>query len=205
MTASSVFPVPRARLDRVARRIIQLVIAATALSAHDLYAQGAGTLRGRVTDPAGAAIGGASVHLTGTTLGASTDARGDYMVQGIPAAAYTAVVRRTGFAPDSFTFTVRSSETVAHDVTLRRSAQELERVIISASPRLNETIEQALSKQKNVDNIVTVISGDVIRSLPNANAAEAAARFRASPRSATRAKGSSSRSAVPNRVCRTSR
>ena len=177
MIASLVFPVQRARLDRVARRILQLVIAATALSARDLYAQGAGELRGRVTDPAGAPIGGASIHLTGTTLGASTDARGDYAVQRIPAAAYTAVVRRTGFAPDSFTFTIRSGETVARDVTLRPSAQALERVIISASPRLNETIAQALTKQKNVDNIITVISGDVIRSLPNANAAEAAARI----------------------------
>ena len=50
-------------------------------------------------------------------------------------------------------------------------------MVVSASPRLNETTEQALFKQRNADNIVTVLSGDVIRALPNANAAEAAARI----------------------------
>ncbi len=136
-----------------------------------------GTLRGRVVNPSGTVVAGASVHVTGTTLGASTDARGEYTVGHLPAQSYTAIVRRAGFAPDTFSFTVRSGETVTHDVTLRLSTRELERVVISASPRLNETIEQALSKQKNADNIVAVLSGDVIRSLPNANAAEAAARI----------------------------
>ena len=136
-----------------------------------------GTLRGRVIDTAGAGIGRATIHLNGTTLGAATDARGEYAVARIPAGSYTAVVRRTGFAADSFTVMIRRGETITHDFSLHASTQELDRVIISASPRLNETIEQALSKQKNADNIVAVLSGDVIRALPNANAAEAAARI----------------------------
>lgn len=147
-------------------------------SASALRAQTAdGTLRGRVTDTAGVGVARASIHLSGTTLGAATDARGDYVVSRIPAGSYTAVVRRAGFVPDSFSVVVHRGENVTHDLSLHASTQALERVVISASPRLNETIEQALSKQRSADNIVTVLSGDVIRALPNANAAEAAARI----------------------------
>src|SRR5689334_13777816 len=63
-----------------------------------------GTLRGRVINSNGVAVAGASVHLNGTTLGASADGMGNYVVNRITAGSYTVVVRRTGFAPDSFTF-----------------------------------------------------------------------------------------------------
>jgi TonB-dependent receptor len=43
--------------------------------------------------------------------------------------------------------------------------------------RSGETKAQALDKQKDADNIVSVLSGDEIRALPNANAAEAAGRI----------------------------
>ena len=46
-----------------------------------------------------------------------------------------------------------------------------------SSPRLNETTAGALQEQKHADNILTVMSGDEIRALPNANAAEALARL----------------------------
>src|SRR5262245_62551507 len=136
-------------LSSFARRtIIQLGIATLVGSGSLARAQSSdGVLRGRVVDAAGAAISGASIHLKGTTLGASTDAFGAYTVRRIPAASYTVVVRRAAFAPDSFTIVLRGRDTVTHDITLRPSTQELERVVVTASPRLNETIEQALSKQ----------------------------------------------------------
>ncbi|MGH7620323.1 MAG: TonB-dependent receptor [Gemmatimonadaceae bacterium] len=178
MTASSVFAARSARVERVARRILQigLVVGLCAARRADAQASG-GTFRGRVVDQAGVGIVGASIHLNGTTLGASSDGRGNYTVLRVRAATYVAVFRHTGFAPDSFTVTIRAGDTVVQDVTMRPSTQELERVVISASPRLNETIEQGLSKQKGADNIVAILSGDVIRALPNANAAEAAARI----------------------------
>jgi outer membrane receptor for ferrienterochelin and colicin len=54
---------------------------------------------------------------------------------------------------------------------------ELRQIVVTASPRLNETQQAALDKQRKADNIVSVMSGDEIRALPNANAAEAAARI----------------------------
>jgi hypothetical protein len=62
-------------------------------------------------------------------------------------------------------------------VVLRAIPVELKQVAVIASPRLNETPQPALDKKRKADNIVSVMSGEEIRALPNANAAEAAARI----------------------------
>lgn len=173
MAAFSILERPGAQKARV---VLSLILAAC-LSRPALAQTAGATLRGRVSATTGASIAGASILLNGTTLGASTDVRGEYVIRDIVPATYTVLVRRAGFAPDSFTFTARANDAIGHDVTLSLATRELEQITISASPRLNESVEQALSKQRNADNIVTVLSGDVIRSLPNANAAEAAARI----------------------------
>ena len=64
-----------------------------------------------------------------------------------------------------------------HNVTLRILARRLAAVISRASPRLAETKQLALQQQKTAANIMSVMSGDEIRALPNYNAAEAAARI----------------------------
>lgn len=139
--------------------------------------QSEGTIRGRVTNAARAGVQAVTVHVNGTRLGAYSDTQGDYAIEHVAAGSYTITARRAGFAADSFTVDVRDGETVTHDIALRAAAQSLASVLISTSPRLNETTEQALEKQKNAFNILSVLSGDVIRSLPNANAAEAVARL----------------------------
>ena len=139
--------------------------------------QAEGSLRGRVVDTVRAGVLGAAVHVAGAPLGASSDARGEFAISHIAAGTHLIIVRRTGFSPDSFTVAIVAGETVTREIVLKTAVRELDRVIISASPRLNETTAQALAKQKNASNIVRVLSGDVIRALPNANAAEAAARI----------------------------
>lgn len=136
-----------------------------------------GTVRGTVTDSAHAPIVRATVHVSGTALGAVTDAEGHFKVGGIPAGRYTIMLRRSGFAPDSFSVIIDRGATIDHDVTLRTAAQRLAAVTVNASPRLSETTQQALAIQQGSTNIVSALSGDEIRALPNANAAEAAARI----------------------------
>ncbi|MDB4875714.1 MAG: hypothetical protein JWM41_2160 [Gemmatimonadetes bacterium] len=136
-----------------------------------------GSIRGRVADAAKTGVPAVTLHVNGTRLGAYSDTQGEYVVAHVPVGSYTVSVRRTGFAPDSFSVDVHAGEVVTHDVALRAAAQSLGPVLISASPRLNETKEQALEKQRNADNFIVILSGDVIRALPSANAAEAAARL----------------------------
>src|SRR5213075_2553649 len=73
--------------------------------------------------------------------------------------------------------TVAQGEVVTRDFTLRRGFAQLGAFLVTASPRLAETKASAFARQQNADNIVSVLSGDEIRSLPNFNAAEAAGRI----------------------------
>jgi TonB-dependent receptor len=136
-----------------------------------------GTIRGVVTDTAHAPLAAAVVRIPGTSLGAVTDAAGRFTIDHVATGGHMVLVRRPGFAPDSVTVIVPSGATAELSIVLRKGVQQLGEVVVSASPRLNETTEQALMRRRNASNIVTILSGDVIRSLPNANAAEAIARI----------------------------
>ncbi len=77
-----------------------ILLALLVLPMFAAYAQGA-SIEGRVTDPKGAAIAGATVTVTADvnnqTFTAVTDAKGQYKVAGLPAGTYTVVISATGF------------------------------------------------------------------------------------------------------------
>ena len=139
-------------------------------------AQSQGSITGRVADSTGKPVP-ASVHLVGTSIGAYAGADGTYELRPLPAGSYKLETKFPGFTTDTFAFSVADGQSIRHSVVLRKgNAATLETVHIT-SPRLNETREAALEEQKIDEQIVTVLSGDEIRALPNANAAEAAARM----------------------------
>src|SRR5947209_8085168 len=137
---------------------------------------GQATIRGTVTDARGGPAAGAAVHVNGSSLGAIVDSTGAYRISRVPSGAYTIRVTKLGFAPDSATLVVSASQIVVHDVTLRPAAELLGNVVVSAQ-RLGESQASALERRAAAPNVVNVLAGDVIRALPNANAAEAAGRM----------------------------
>ena len=139
-----------------------------------LLAQGA--IRGTVSDASGAPAPGAAVHLSGTLLGGVVDSSGTYRVPRVPAGTYVVRVTKLGFAPDSAVVVVSDGQTVQHDARLRPSAELLGNVVVTAQ-RLGESEASALERRAAAPNVVNVLAGDVIRALPNANAAEAAGRM----------------------------
>ena len=158
-------------------RITSFLTCAVSLLPSLAAAQATGAVAGRVTSSDARPVSAVSVQLAGTALGAITSSAGQYSIERVPAGSYAVVVRRPRMRSDTSRVQVRANGLTSHDIVLRLNAQQLAGVTISASPRLNETTEQALYRKRNADNIVDIISGDVIRSLPNANAAEAIARI----------------------------
>ena len=143
-----------------------------------LAAQAAtGAIAGRVVDSAATPVPGALLHVIDSRYGAATGDDGRYRIVGLAAGQYSVLVRREGFKTDTFAVTVVAGQTSEHDVALRSIPVALREVVVTASPRMNETEAAALDKQRKADNIVSIMSGDEIRALPNANAAEAAARI----------------------------
>lgn len=135
-----------------------------------------GVIRGSVTDTMGRAATGAIVQLVGTRRGAMVDSAGQYQLRGLSAGTYTVRVSALGFAVDSAAIIVGEGATVVHDVRLHPSVGMLEGVVVTAQ-RLGETQAAALARRADAPNVVDVLAGDVIRALPNANAAEAAGRI----------------------------
>lgn len=152
---------------------LSLGICASRLPAQDAT----GAIAGRVTDSASAPVANALLRVIDHRYGAESGDDGRYRIVGVPPGSYSVVVQRQGFATDTFAVTIAAGATVQHDVALRSIPVSLSEVVVTASPRLNETQQAALDKQRKADNIVSVMSGDEIRALPNANAAEAAARI----------------------------
>ena len=160
---------------RNALRRLFCIIAAS-VGALPAVARAQGTIAGTVTDDRGQPAAAAIVRLSGTMFGAVVDSSGNYRVVGVMPGSYLVRVRRLGFTPDSGTVVVRSGATVRHDVQLHASAAYLSGVVITTQ-RLGESEASALARRADAPNLVNVLAGDVIRALPNANAAEAAARI----------------------------
>jgi TonB-dependent receptor len=164
--------------SRRAAAALGVVAIAASLVPMTVHAQDKeGTIRGRVTDANRVPIPSATLGISGASSSTISNASGGFVMEHVRAGQRLLVVRRPGFSPDSIVIEVLAGATVTQDVTLQSNAQQLANILVSTSPRLNETTEQALFKQRNADNIISELSGDVIRSLPNANAAEAIARI----------------------------
>jgi len=141
-------------------------------------AQGTGVLTGTVRDSARGAISGARIAVRGTAVvGVITSADGSFLLVNIPAGPRTVAVQRLGYAPDSARIEIPAGGAAVHNFVLAPAAVNLANIVVRASPRMAETKAAALAVEQNAPNIVSALSGDEIRSLPNFNAAEAAGRI----------------------------
>src|SRR5690348_5660827 len=135
-----------------------------------------GAIAGRVTDSTANAVVGASVQQADRTFGTRTREDGSFRLTNILPGNYRLHIRLLGFAPDSLQVTVAAGQTAQANLQLRALAVTLQSVLAIAH-RGGETKMAALDRQKEADNLVTVLAGDEIRALPNYNAAEAAGRM----------------------------
>ncbi|HEV2671961.1 MAG TPA: TonB-dependent receptor [Gemmatimonadales bacterium] len=135
-----------------------------------------GIITGRVTDSAAAPVRGATVQVVGTRFAVRARDDGFFRIEGLPAGSYRLNVRLFGYAPADSGVSVEAGRTAEVNVRMRFLAQNLQSVLVEAT-RSGETQGVALQSQQIADNIVTVLPGDVIRALPNYNAAEAAGRM----------------------------
>ena len=110
-----------------------------------LAAQGGGSIRGRVTDPEGAGLPRATVSLDGTGLRATTNASGDYELNGVPVGEHTLRVRLIGYATSSVSISVAEGALVQRDVRLQPAAIGLAPVDIVVGSRARHTAADELA------------------------------------------------------------
>jgi TonB-linked SusC/RagA family outer membrane protein len=122
------------------RRVLSFLTLALLACPALALAQGAGIIRGRVSDAAtGAPLVGVQVRVDGTTIGAQTGTDGTYTITGAPAGSRTLSARRIGYAQQRVAVTVPETGGATQDFALGRVATSLDEVVVTA---LGQTAQQ---------------------------------------------------------------
>jgi TonB-dependent receptor len=152
-----------------------VVITACLLLSLNASAQGSkGAIRGRVADPSGGALVGAQIILEQNGASVVSDAQGQFFVNNLEPGTYTVEVSYLGFTPLKMDVVVAAGQTQSVDAKLEVGSVNLE-VLVTTERAAGEAA--AINRERIADDIVQVLPSDVIRSLPNANMADALGRL----------------------------
>jgi hypothetical protein len=134
-----------------------------------------GAIAGTVTDPSGAVLKGAQVSIPAQDLNVVSDDQGLFVIKGLAPGNYALRITYVGFAPfekDTVTVDAGKTTNVAAELKVGSASQD----VLVTAPRAGAEAE-AINVQRTADNIVQVLPSEVIRSLPNANMADALGRL----------------------------
>ena len=133
-----------------------------------------GTISGRVTDSSGGVLQGALISVEPIGITAASDVQGQFTINALDPGSYTITVTYVGFAKFTQTLNVAAGQAASVEAKLSLESENQE-VLVSAE-RLSAEAE-AVNIERTADNIVQVLPVEVIRSLPNANMADALGRL----------------------------
>jgi TonB-dependent receptor len=133
-----------------------------------------GTISGHVSDTSGGVLQGAEITLEAQAIKVVSNVQGQFFVRDLEPGSYTLEVTYVGFAKFTQTVNVTAGQVATVDAKLSPESQNLE-VLVTAERASGEAEE--INRQLTADNVVQVLTSDVIRSLPNANMADALGRL----------------------------
>jgi len=135
---------------------------------------GKGAITGRVTDRSGGVLQGAQISVEPAGLTAVSDVQGQFFINDLDAGSYTLAVTYVGFAKFTQTVNVAPGQTASVEAKLGLQSENQEVLVTAERPSAEA---EAINIQRTADNIVQVLPAEVIRSLPNANMADALGRL----------------------------
>lgn len=125
-------------------------------------------------DASEAAVPGAQIEVQPLNIKVTSGSSGNYRVSDLPAGHYTLRITYVGFSPTTSEVEVQSGQNVNLDLKLKvRNAGE--EILVTASRPHGEA--ESINQTRTADNILQVLPSEVVRSLPNANIADATGRF----------------------------
>jgi TonB-dependent receptor len=156
---------------------VMLAVTIIVLSPVPLCAQeSTARVSGVVTDVNGGVLPGARVEAQqkgAVVASAISDGQGQFAFQNLPSGDYTLVVSYVGFAKLETPFKATAGQTTRVNAVLN-VANESESILVTAERAHGEA--EAINQELTTDNVLSVLPAEVIRSLPNANIADAVGR-----------------------------
>ncbi len=145
------------------------------VAANVVYASGSGILKGKIVDArTKEALPGANVLIKGTSVGASTDVNGNFIISNAPVGERVVVVTYVGYARTTKMVNIRSNETSTLTIYLEPKAVRGKTVVVTAQA-LGQL--QAINQQLASDKIANFVSAEKMRELPDINVAESIGRL----------------------------
>jgi TonB-dependent receptor len=133
-----------------------------------------GSIAGHITDTSGGVLQGAEIRLQPAGLTVASGQQGSYFLNNLPPGEYTITVKYVGFADFTKTVNITAGQTSTVDVTMKVSVQNAE-ILVTAEAVSGEA--EAINRERTADNIIQVMTSEVITALPNANIADAVGRL----------------------------
>src|SRR5437667_4259917 len=133
-----------------------------------------GGISGSITDTGGGILQGAQITVEPGGVNVVSDAQGQFLVNGLAAGTYTVTISYVGFVTSTKSITVAAGQVANADAQLSVSSQNQEVLVTAKRPSAEA---EAINRERTADNVVQVLPDEVIRSLPNANMADALGRL----------------------------
>jgi TonB-dependent receptor len=133
-----------------------------------------GTITGMVSDKSGGVLKGAQISLEPQAQTVASDVLGQFRINDLEPGKYTLSVSYVGFSAFTKEVEVPAGQSVNVDATLELERQDLQILVTAERPSAEV---EAVNVERTADNIVQVLPAEVIRSLPNANMADALGRL----------------------------
>jgi TonB-dependent receptor len=149
-----------------------LVIVALALPA--LSQERKGAINGRVTDSSSGILQSAQISLEPGGAHRASDAQGQFFINNLDPGSYTVTITYVGFKKFTQPVQVAAGQVANVEAKLAVESASLE-VLVTAERASGEAEE--VNRQRAADNVLQVLTNDVITSLPNANIADAVGRL----------------------------
>jgi TonB-dependent receptor len=159
---------------RLSRLIVLLQLTLLISFSYAAAQSNKGLIQGTVVDAADAAVPGARLQLTPLGINIVSGDHGDFRLAEIPAGKYSLTVSYVGFAPTTRDVEVTAGQTSTVEMKLQ-VANSSEEILVTAERPHGEA--ESINETRTADNIKQVMPSEVIRSLPNANVADAIGRF----------------------------
>jgi TonB-dependent receptor len=165
----------KSRLARNGFIFLALVLISTTFRAPSALAQvDTGSMAGHITDSSGGILQGAQIKLQPAGITVASSQQGSYFINNLAAGDYTITVTYVGFADFTKNVNISAGQTSTVDVTMKVSGQNAE-ILVTAEAVSGEA--EAINRERTADNILQVMTSEVITSLPNANIADAVGRL----------------------------
>ena len=132
-------------------------------------------ISGTVTDSkTGKVLAGADVFLEGTAIGDASDLNGQFLITKVSRGNYVLRTRFLGYESSSIDIIIEDNEDLNFKIELKQEILEVEAVTITAQA-LGQA--SAINQQLSSNSIKSIVSGERIMELPDANAAESVGRL----------------------------